>query len=56
MTWRLLGAKPLSEPMLNYCQLNLLEQTSIKFESKHNNFIQQNECENVVCKMVVVKT
>ena len=36
--------------------IDALEETSMKFESKHNNFIKQNECENVVCKMVVVRT
>ena len=27
----LFGAKPLFEPMLGYCQLDTLEQTSVKF-------------------------
>ena len=31
MAWRLFGAKPLSEPMLEYCYLNPLEQTSMKY-------------------------
>ena len=31
MTCRLFGAKPLSKPLLGYCQLDPLEQTSVKF-------------------------
>ena len=31
MNCRLFGAKPLSEPMLEYCRLDLSEQTSEKF-------------------------
>ena len=38
MACRLFGAKPLSEPMLVYCQLNLQEQTSVKFESEFYHF------------------
>ena len=33
MACRLFGAKPLPEPMLAYCQLDSLEQISMKFES-----------------------
>ena len=32
---RLLGAKPLSKPMQDYCQLDPWEQTSVKFLSKY---------------------
>ena len=38
MACRLCAVKPLSEPMLEYSQLNLWEQISVKFESKYNNF------------------
>ena len=31
MACRLLGVKPLSEPMLGYCQLDPKEQTSLKY-------------------------
>ena len=31
MACRLFGAKPLSEPMLDYCQLEPWEQTLVKF-------------------------
>ena len=37
---RLLGAKPLPEPMLAYCQLDSWEQISVKFESEK--FVWQN--------------
>ena len=35
MAWRLLGAKPLPEPMLTYCHLSPQEQTSVEFVSKY---------------------
>ena len=38
MACRLFGAKPLSKPMLSYCQLDLWEHTSVKFESKYKPF------------------
>ena len=31
-------SKPLSKPLLGYCQLDHKEQTSVTFWSKHNNF------------------
>ena len=34
MACRLFGAKPLSKPMLGYCQLDSWEQVSVKFESE----------------------
>ena len=47
MACRLFGAKPLSKPMLSYCQLGSQEQTSVKFESELYIFIQENAFENV---------
>ena len=41
MAWRLLGAKPLSEPMLPYCELDLKEHISVKFDLKFKNFHSQ---------------
>ena len=38
MACRLFGAKPLSEPMLTYCQLDSCEQISVKFESELYHF------------------
>ena len=54
MACRLDGAKPLSEPMLDYCQFEPLEQTSVKFKSEFNIFIQENVLENVVCEMASI--
>ena len=38
MACRLVGAKPLSEPMMDYCQLDPCGHISMKFWLKHNNF------------------
>ena len=38
MACRLVGAKPLPGPMLEYCQLDPCEQTSVNFESKYKTF------------------
>ena len=38
MARRLFGAKPLPEPMLNYCQLDSWEQISVEFESEFYQF------------------
>ena len=38
MAWRLLGAKPLSEPMLSYCQLDPKEHISVNFYLKIKKF------------------
>ena len=54
MACRLLGAKPLLEPMLPDCQLDPYEQKSVKFESKYKDFIHENADENVVCEMAAI--
>ena len=41
MACHLFGAKPLSKPMLGYCQLDPLEQTSVKFSPKYKTFHSQ---------------
>ena len=41
MACRLFGAKPLSKPMMSYCQLDPREQTSMKFQSKYKTFIHE---------------
>ena len=41
MAWCLTGAKPLPEPMLAYYHLDPWEQTSVKFQSKYNNFLSR---------------
>ena len=38
MACRLFGAKPLPEPVLTYCQLDLWQQISVKFELKYKTF------------------
>ena len=38
MAWRRIGAKPLPEPILAYCQLDSWEQISVKFESEVYHF------------------
>ena len=38
MACRLFGDKPLSKSILGYCQLDLYEQTSLKFQSKYTHF------------------
>ena len=50
MACRLFGVKPLSKPMLGYCQLDRQEQTSVKFETEFIIFIQENVFEYVVCQ------
>ena len=42
MASRLVGAKPLSEPVMTYCQLDPREQISGKYESKIKHFHWQN--------------
>ena len=48
MAWRLFCAKPLPEPMQNYCQLNPQEHNSVKFQSKYS--IQKNAFEK--CRLI----
>ena len=52
MACHLLGAKPLSEPMLQFCQLDHMEHISMKFYSKF--FIQGNALENADCQMTAI--
>ena len=53
MACRLISAKPLSELMLESCQLDLQEHTSAEFESKYKILIHENAFENVGWEMVV---
>ena len=50
----LFGTKPISEPMLPYCQLDPKEHISVKFYLKFKTFIQENALENTVCEMAVI--
>ena len=38
MAYRLFGAKPFSKPMMDYCKLDPLEQPSVDFSPKTQNF------------------
>ena len=51
---RLVGAKPLSEPMMECCLFEPSEQISIKSWAKFVHFIQENAFENVVCEMAAI--
>ena len=46
MAYRLFGIKPLSEPMLVCCELDMNQNTTIR--------IKENAIENIVCKMVTI--
>ena len=52
MPCRLLGAKPLSKPMLRYCQLDPREETSVKYLSKYKAF--QNAPQNIGYEMAAI--
>ena len=54
MACRLVGAKPLSEPMLEYCQFHHWEQTSVKCKSKFNMSHWRKCIKNVVCEMAAI--
>ena len=51
---RLFVAKPLSEPMLGYCQLDPKEQTYENFNTNSYIFIHENAFENVLCEMAAI--
>ena len=54
MACRRNDTKPLSEPVLTYCQLDPKEHISMNFIRNSNIFIQENMFENVVCQMVAI--
>ena len=51
MACRLVGAEPLSEPMLEYCYWTLRNNLQENCSRNSYIFIQENAFENVVCKM-----
>ena len=53
MACRLVGAKPLFEPMLTY-RVDPQEQTSVKFESKCKTFLHENAFEEVACEITAI--
>ena len=54
MACRLFGAKPLSKPMLGYCQLDPQEQSSVKLYANTKHFIHENASETIVCEMAAI--
>ena len=54
MVCRLFGSKPLSKPMLPYCQLDSEECVSVKSNFKFKVFVNEDSLENVVCEMVAI--
>ena len=54
MACRLVGAKPFSEPMLEYYQLDISEHTSVTLYSKFIHFHKENELEQVICKIAAI--
>ena len=54
MACRLVGAKPLSEPMLIYCHLVPKELIQWNFNRKSNIFIQENAFESVVWNLAAI--
>ena len=53
MACRLVGAKPLSEPMLKHCSFGH-QQTEMKVKQNSYICIQENAFANVVCEMAVI--
>ena len=54
MACRLDGAKPLSEPMLEYFNWTLWNKFQWNFNRNSNIFIHENEFESVVCEMAAI--
>ena len=51
MSWRLFGAKPLSEPMLVCCQLDPWELIAVDLHKNTIIYIEENYFEKVVCTL-----
>ena len=56
MACRQFGAKPLSEPMLVYYQLDPQEKLQLNFNQKRKLFINEKAIENIVSEMAVILT
>ena len=57
MGWCRTGYKSLHKPMMTLCQLDAWEQTSVKLQSKYNNFIKKNTFENgphFCCEIAII--
>ena len=50
----LFSNKPLSEPMLNHCQLDSVDYVSMKFYLKFKSFLHENAFEIGICKMAAL--
>ena len=51
---RLFVAKPLSKPMLGYCQLELGNKPQWNFNQNEKLFFHKNASENIVCEMTAI--
>ena len=51
---RLFGAKPLTKPMLVYCQLEPYEKLQRNFNQYTELFIHETSTENIVCEMAAI--
>ena len=56
MACRLFGAKPLSKPMLGYCQLHPYKQTSVNIVTKYKTFYSSKYIWNIICEMAAIFT
>ena len=54
MACPLFGTKPLSKPMLGYCQLDPMNKLQWKFSKNTQLFIHENAYENIVCEMAAI--
>ena len=53
---RLVGGKPLPEPIMAYCQMDIWEQISVKRLAKYSDHHRRNAFENVICKMATISS
>ena len=54
MACRLFAAKPLSKPMLGYCQLALRNKLPYNFNQNRKFFIHENASENIICEKAAI--
>ena len=54
MACRTFRTKPLSEPVMTFCQLEIKEYVSVKFYLKFDSFYSRKCIKNVVCKMATI--
>ena len=56
MANRLFGAKPVSKPMVDYCQLGTYKQTSVKFHQNTELFINKNASESIISEKAAISS